>query len=105
MEGIRCRYHLRSQSGSNGPIAKETSPLLGWRPILNFRRHCDSIDDVDENWVLPAYQDKFGRWRRPGKPRLYGRPYQNMTTSCHARVNLSSCFGRRSEEHTSELQS
>jgi hypothetical protein len=29
-------YHLRSQSGSNGPIAKEESPLLGWRPILIF---------------------------------------------------------------------
>jgi hypothetical protein len=35
--GLRCRYHLRSQSGSNGPIAKEESPLLGWRPILSFR--------------------------------------------------------------------
>jgi hypothetical protein len=28
------KYHLRSVSGSSGPIAKETSPLLGWRPIL-----------------------------------------------------------------------
>src|SRR5271157_1200224 len=33
-EGLRYKYHLRSQSGSNGPIAKEESPLLGWRPIL-----------------------------------------------------------------------
>ena len=33
-QGLRWRYHLRSLSGSNGPIAKETSPLLGWRPIL-----------------------------------------------------------------------
>ena len=36
LEGLRWKYHLRSQSGSNGPIAKETSPLLGWRPILSF---------------------------------------------------------------------
>jgi len=33
-EGLPCRYHLRSASGSSGPIAKEKSPLLGWRPIL-----------------------------------------------------------------------
>ena len=33
-QGLVCMYHLRSLSGSNGPIAKETSPLLGWRPIL-----------------------------------------------------------------------
>jgi hypothetical protein len=34
--GLAWNYHLRSQSGSNGPIAKEESPLLGWRPILIF---------------------------------------------------------------------
>jgi hypothetical protein len=33
-EGLRWLYHLRSASGSSGPIAKEKSPLLGWRPIL-----------------------------------------------------------------------
>jgi len=28
------------QSGSNGPISKEESPLLGWRPILVLRLRC-----------------------------------------------------------------
>jgi hypothetical protein len=32
--GLPLKYHLRSVSGSSGPIAKETSPLLGWRPIF-----------------------------------------------------------------------
>src|SRR5580698_7043109 len=39
-EGLRCKYHLRSQSGSSGPIAKEESPLLGWRPILVSPNRC-----------------------------------------------------------------
>src|SRR5664279_869940 len=31
--GATIKYHLRSVSGSNGPEAKESSPLLGIGPI------------------------------------------------------------------------
>jgi hypothetical protein len=48
LQGLRCRYHLRSLSGSNGPIAKETSPLLGWRPILIFPQNT--------SWIAPRQE-------------------------------------------------
>jgi hypothetical protein len=65
-EGLRWKYHLRSQSGSNGPIAKETSPLLGWRPILSFRAF--PLTRITHRDVgLPRLRVP----RRRGKPRLY----------------------------------
>ncbi len=33
---LTYKYHLRSDSGSNGPVAKESSPLFGRWPILVF---------------------------------------------------------------------
>ncbi len=63
--GLRWKYHLRSFSGSNGPIAKETSPLLGWRPILFFsifygQRGYQSANDLQGGIRLSRV------WRFPG---------------------------------------
>ena len=43
-------YHLRPVSGSSGPIAKEESPLLGWRPILVFAISISAV-----TFVLPVF--------------------------------------------------
>jgi hypothetical protein len=52
--------HLRSDSGSNGLTAKDSSPLLGNRPILYFspntpRIYADergSLEEIPENQML-----------------------------------------------------
>jgi len=106
--GLTLSYHLRSDSGSNGLVAKKSSPLLGSWPILIFtptkkghgisRQFCalDRTNEPLRPLVGPLHSSPFSRIRYILPPFLWHNVlYQWPARQPKGSTNISSTGSAR----------